>query len=92
MEDEVEDGELVGSMYGVLDAKDDKHHEDLSSKPSNLEEAVNKILEGMWMALRMEKASDSVAHTAASEAADALQKSGPTPSGLKESMTDPAAT
>lgn len=89
MEDEVEDGDLVGSMYGVLDAKDSKHHESPLIRPSKLEKAVNKVLEEIEK--RMERASDSAVHTAALEAADALQKIGATLSGLKESITDPAA-
>jgi hypothetical protein len=41
MEDEVEDGELVGSMFGVLKRDDSKSEE--RAKPMKLEKALKKV-------------------------------------------------
>lgn len=83
MEDEVEDGELVGSMYGVLDPKSKQTHARDSdvAAPSKLERALDKVRQEIEKQLKL--ADSSAVHVAAEEAADALQKIGATLSGLK---------
>ncbi|EIE22506.1 cysteine proteinase [Coccomyxa subellipsoidea C-169] len=92
MEDEVEDGELVGSMYGVLDAKSEQgsERESTTAAPSKLERALDKVRLEIQKQLKL--ADNTAVQVAAAEAADALQKIGATLSGLKASTADQAAS
>lgn len=85
MEDEVEDGELVGSMYGVLDSKKGDHKVD-SAKPSKLEKALTKVTKVIEEQLENGERS-SAAEAAVTEAAQALQRIGAALSGLQMPAT-----
>ncbi len=88
----MEDGELVGSMYGVLDAKSEQgsERESTTAAPSKLERALDKVRQEIQKQLKL--ADNTAVQAAAAEAADALQKIGATLSGLKASTADQTAS